>query len=210
MMETSAASPPTVDPKWLSARRASERAAQDGGYGGDGSRPVAPSTSTQFSRTCAVKWDLSERRRPATGCVPGQSAPLPRTKRQRLKFQKGGEGGGRCVTWHDTATVPPRDSLKSVPIGLQRQSPECVSCPGWTEDVQKSGGFWSLCSLQMHQFMPRKLQMWSWRNQVFRSKCAFWKPLYRRENESLRQIPRLKIKNMIGESIMSSNSQWKF
>lgn len=51
MMETSAESPPTVDPKWLSARKVS---------GARREVSVALFTSAQFSGTCAVKWDLSE------------------------------------------------------------------------------------------------------------------------------------------------------
>lgn len=154
MMETSAATPPTTDPKWLLARRADGAGRGVSSWWIPARSPVRlPTVERDVCREMGLV------RAPASGCVPGQSASLSRTKRQRLKFQEGSDGG-RCVTWHDTATVPPRDSLISIPIGLQWQSPECVSCPGWTEDVQKSGGFWSLCSLQMHQFIPGKLQMW--------------------------------------------------
>lgn len=85
----------------MAARKESERR-RTGGYRGDGSRPAATSTYPHIQRDVCREMGLV--RAPASGCVPGQSAPLPRTKRQRLKFQEGGEGGregAQChMTWH--------------------------------------------------------------------------------------------------------------
>lgn len=82
-------SAPHTDPKWLPARRPD-------GAGQAVWRRWIPASGPAHLPT--MLWDVCREmglvRAPTSGCVPGQSAPLLRSKRQRLKFQEGSEGRG--------------------------------------------------------------------------------------------------------------------